>query len=93
MRLTAKILSIDAWTPRMRHTASSRCLVGMFPEDAAGAAGRDLTLRDGAQTPVQSCGGGALATPRPSNRASIREKSRYIFIYRDSYCTWMDPST
>eukprot|EP01046_Picozoa_sp_COSAG06_P069956 COSAG06_NODE_19327_length_843_cov_2.045699_2_plen_27_part_01 len=26
----------------------------MFPGDAAGAAGRDLTLRDGAQTPAQS---------------------------------------
>ena len=48
--------------------AAHRVLVaGMFPGGAAGAAGRDLTLRDGAKTPVQSVGGGALATPRPGN--------------------------
>ena len=40
---------------------------GMFPGAAADAAGRDLTLRDGAQTPAPSTGGGALVTPRPSN--------------------------
>ena len=51
-----------------RADAARRVLVaGMFPGDAAGAAGRDLILRDGAQTPAQSVGGGALATPRPSN--------------------------
>ena len=51
-----------------RADAANRVLVaGMFPGDAADAAGRDLTLRDGAQTPAQSVGGGALATPRPSN--------------------------
>ena len=55
-----------------RADAAHRVLVaavraGMFPGDAADAAGRDLTLRDGAQTPAQSVGGGALATPRPSN--------------------------
>ena len=46
-----------------RHTGG--LAAGMFPEAAADAAGRDLTLRGGAQTPAPSVGGGALVTRAP----------------------------